>query len=93
MAPNTRIRLIPLLLLCMSGASLAETMPALQVAPELLRGPVGVAPTSPAVAPAATRPAALAESVAKPAAVSPPPPRQAPAPADVPALVPVAMPP
>jgi LPS-assembly protein len=93
MAPNTRIRLIPLLLLCISGASLAETMPTLQVAPELLRGRAGAAPISPAaVAPALARPAALVEPVAKPAAaVSPPTPQQAPAPAGVPASA--AMPP
>ena len=49
MAPNTRIRLIPLLLLCMSGASLAESLPPLKVSPELLRG----ARTVPVQAPAA----------------------------------------
>ena len=37
MLPNTRIRLIPLLLLGLSGAAFAQTMPALRVAPELLR--------------------------------------------------------
>lgn len=36
MVPNTRIRLIPLLLLCMSGVSLAEGLPALKVSPDLL---------------------------------------------------------
>ncbi|WP_345794522.1 LPS-assembly protein LptD [Thauera sp. JM12B12] len=39
MAPNTRIRLIPLLLLCMSGASYAQGLPALKVSPDLLRTP------------------------------------------------------
>lgn len=52
MVPNTRIRLIPLLLLCMSGASLAESLPPLKVAPDLLRG-TGVAPVQ-APAPSAT---------------------------------------
>ena len=56
MAPNTRIRLIPLLLLCMSGASLAESLPPLKVSPELLRG----ARTVPVQAPAAgARPATV----------------------------------
>jgi LPS-assembly protein len=56
MAPNTRIRLIPLLLLCMSGASLAESLPPLKVAPELLRG------TRPVQAPAPSATPAPAES-------------------------------
>src|SRR5690606_26068317 len=54
MAPNARIRLIPLLLLCMSGASLAESLPPLKVSPDLLRG-VRVAPVkapAPSAAPA-----------------------------------------
>lgn len=84
MAPKTRIRMIPLLLLCMSGARAAEPLPALQVAPELLRGPAVVAPARPAAAagPAAGR---AAESAA-PAPVS------TPAPAPVPASVPVPAP-
>ena len=48
MAPNTRIRLIPLLLLCMSGASLAESLPPLKVSPELLRGALTVPVQAPA---------------------------------------------
>jgi LPS-assembly protein len=57
MAPNTRIRLIPLLLLCMSGASFAESLPPLKVSPELLRGSRPAAfkassPAAPDVAPA-----------------------------------------
>lgn len=62
MAPNTRIRLIPLLLLCMSGASLAESLPPLKVAPELLRGARAV----PAPAPAAGGAPADVQPVAKP---------------------------
>jgi len=50
MLPNTRIRLIPLLLLGLSGTALAQAMPALQVAPELLRRPETAAP-APAQAP------------------------------------------
>ena len=37
MLPNTRIRLIPLLLLGLSGAAFAQSLPTLQVAPDLLR--------------------------------------------------------
>ncbi|WP_288023230.1 LPS assembly protein LptD [Thauera sp.] len=37
MAPNTRIRLIPLLLLGMSGATFAQGLPPLLVSPDLLR--------------------------------------------------------
>lgn len=65
MLPNTRIRLIPLLLLGLSGAAFAQTMPALRVAPELLRqAPTATperaatpVPASPAPAPAVARPA------------------------------------
>lgn len=38
MAPNTRIRLIPLLLLCISSTGFATGLPPLEVSPELLRG-------------------------------------------------------
>ncbi len=50
MAPNTRIRLIPLLLLSMSGAVFAESMPALRVSPDLLGRPASSqpAPSAPA---------------------------------------------
>ena len=51
MAPNTRIRLIPLLLLCMSGAAHAESLPVLKVSPDLLRRPAA-AQTPPSRAPA-----------------------------------------
>jgi LPS-assembly protein len=70
MAPNTRIRLIPLLLLCMSGASAAGSMSPLQVAPELLRGPPAVVPASPAGRPPQARPLAVAEPEVTPAAAT-----------------------
>ena len=60
MAPNTRLRLIPLLLLCMSGASLAESLPPLKVSPDLLRG----ARTVPVQAPAPSAAPATAENPA-----------------------------
>lgn len=74
MAPNTRIRLIPLLLLCMSGASLAESLPPLKVAPDLLRGvrPAAVqAPESGVSTPAAEEPAAGERAVAAGEALDP----------------------
>lgn len=84
MALNTRIRIVPLMMLCMSGASFASGLPPLRVAPELLRG--GAAAPAPARAPAAAstgagaRPAPTsAPSV--PAAASP---ARAPAPARAP---------
>ena len=58
MAPNARIRLIPLLLLCMSGASLAESLPPLKVSPDLLRG----ARVAPVKAPAPSAAPATAEN-------------------------------
>ena len=58
MAPNTRIRLIPLLLRCMSGASLAESLPPLKVSPDLLRG----ARVAPVKAPAPSAAPATAEN-------------------------------
>ncbi len=58
MAPNARIRLIPLMLLCMSGASLAESLPPLKVSPDLLRG----ARVAPVKAPAPSAAPATAEN-------------------------------
>src|SRR5690606_7102365 len=51
-----RIRLIPLMLLCMSGASLAESLPPLKVSPDLLRGAraAPVKAPAPSAAPATT---------------------------------------
>ena len=77
MAPNTRIRLIPLLLLCMSGASLAESLPPLKVAPDLLRG-TGLTPVQ-APAPRATP--ATAENPPTDAKTTKRPPRPAETPA------------
>ncbi|MHB8785821.1 MAG: LPS-assembly protein LptD [Thauera sp.] len=75
MAPNTRIRLIPLLLLCMSGASFAQGLPALKVSPDLLRSP------RPAAAERAVTTGAEASGQAQPSAA-----RARPAP-DAPAVV------
>ncbi|HRP65954.1 MAG TPA: hypothetical protein PLF79_07760, partial [Thauera sp.] len=70
MAPNTRLRLIPLMLLCMSGASLADSLPPLKVSPDLLRGrapaPVQSAPQAVEAAPAMPV-APVAEPVPAPA--------------------------
>ena len=77
MAPNTRIRLIPLLLLCMSGASFADGLPALRVSPDLLRGskPVvaqpAVAAPGPAVQPVPVETRVLDDAAAAAEAVVP----------------------
>lgn len=78
MLPNTRIRLIPLLLLGLSGAAFAQSLPTLQVAPDLLR-------PAPTAAPArAVTPASAAQASKAPA----PEPVSAPAPAPVAAPTP-----
>ncbi len=97
MLPNTRIRLIPLLLLGLSGAAFAQTMPALRVAPELLRQaspatperpatPVQASPAAASATPPPAAPAPTPAPVSAPAAV-------APAPAPAPAAAAVAKPP
>ena len=69
MVPNTRIRLIPLLLLCMSGASFAESLSPLKVAPELLRGarPAALKAGAGAVSAAPVRGAVVPQAPAAPA--------------------------
>ncbi|HMZ29657.1 MAG TPA: LPS-assembly protein LptD [Thauera aminoaromatica] len=76
MLPTTRIRLIPLLLLGLSGAAFAQSLPTLQVAPDLLR-PAPTATPARAVTPASAAPASKAP---------------APEPMSVPALAPVPAP-
>ncbi|MFU2485839.1 LPS-assembly protein LptD [Thauera sp. WH-1] len=68
MALNTRLRLIPLMLLCMSGVSLADSLPPLKVSPDLLRGraPAPVPPV-----PQAVEAAPVAEPVPSPAPAAP----------------------
>ena len=82
MLPNTRIRLIPLLLLGLSGAAFAQSLPTLQVAPDLLR-------PAPTAAPArAVTPASAAQASKAPA----PEPVSAPAPAPAPVAAPTPQP-
>ncbi|WP_415258931.1 LPS-assembly protein LptD [Thauera phenylacetica] len=82
MLPNTRIRLIPLLLLGLSGAAFAQSLPTLQVAPDLLR-PAPTAAPARAVTPA---------SAAQPSKAPAPEPVSAPAPAPAPVAAPTPQP-
>lgn len=88
MLPNTRIRLIPLLLLGLSGAAFAQSLPTLQVAPDLLR-PAPTAAPARAVTPAS---AAQASKAPAPEPVSAPAPAPAPAPVAAPTPQPATTP-
>ena len=78
MLPNTRIRLIPLLLLGLSGAAFAQSLPTLQVAPDLLR-PAPTATPARATTPVPAS-AAQASKVPAPEPMSAPAPLAAPTP-------------